>query len=502
MTEIDNYYVPEEMDAVLEDEYSGKNFANYRKAIVTKVAYLVGIDFEKLQTKELFVPEIVDEMSTHEYATVIRNLCILRKQFFCNYRKISNERMNNYKRIEELDAYLDIELIKELRKIGIEVATVSDKRDPFINIAYINQYIQDNIDKVRNLFPEWIKFNYLRSLFLIPKGYSGKNGETLKRLCSTVKNAIISTSIAYTNSFKFYPYGAYLSWPCPLCKKDGNILFNDLKFLRLLYEANHDSFTAKKYVVDAKMAKKEDIYRFVSDAKNIVAYVDCENVDPYAFAATLVNLNEDNLSKIKSIKLYDDVHTSTAWDYLSKLTSIPVEHIEVERLLENKSLVDMKMAISVAKEYYEDDVESALLVSSDSDFWALIDGMKEKVSFYVLNEKEKTSVTVIETLDKHGVSHCYMSDFAQDVIQQFKAEVLYLGLESRVKEFNETGTFIPLKVYDLIDEIFREAYIVGETGQIKREKEAFYTKYFSNGWVIRPVIENDEPRMKIIVKRK
>ena len=111
-----------------------------------------------------------------------------------------------------------------------------------------------------------------------------------------------------------------------------------------------------------------------------------------------------------------------------------------------------------------------MLVSSDSDFWAVIEKM-DKVKFFVLNEKKKTSQTIVETLNNHGVPHCYMSDFAQDVIQKFKSEVLYLGLESRVREFNETGMFMPLDVEELINEIFGEAYIIAEESQLKKEKE-------------------------------
>lgn len=42
---------------------------------------------------------------------------------------------------------------------------------------------------------------------------------------------------------------------------------------------------ASRYVVDAKADTKEGVYEFLDDAVNVAVFVDCENVDPYAFGA-------------------------------------------------------------------------------------------------------------------------------------------------------------------------------------------------------------------------
>lgn len=500
MEENEIYEIPSEMLDLLDENYNGKN-ENYRKSIVTRMAYLIGVADKKLENVSRFVFEDVEELRNNENATIIRHLCILRSQFFRNFLEISKARYN-YKLIEELNSYLSIDSIKYLRSKGIEVASVSDKPDPAVNVAYINQYLQDNIDKIKDIFPEWVKFKYIRALFLMPRGYAGKNGEFLKRDYYKVVKTIKEASEAYAKRARYYPYQMYLTWLYELDERDGNVLYNDLKFLEMLYEANYDQFTSRKYVVDAKISAKEDIYKFVNEAMNIAVYVDCENVDPYAFAAALKNLDEDNLEKITVINLYDDAHTSTAWDYISEIIKIPVEHFEVDRVLENKSLVDQKMGLAIQRDYYENDIESAMLVSSDSDFWATIEELESKVHFYVLNEKNKTSKAIIETLDNHGIPHCYMDNFAQDVVQKFKLEVLYLGLESRVREFNETGTFMPLDVDELINELFEEAYIRAEESQLKKEKEAFYNKYLKNGLSIKPTTEDGKLKLRLELKRK
>ena len=46
----------------------------------------------------------------------------------------------------------------------------------------------------------------------------------------------------------------------------------------------------------------------------------------------------------------DDVHTASAWSILEKFTSIPVEHITIERIKQNKSLVDIRLTARACQE--------------------------------------------------------------------------------------------------------------------------------------------------------
>ena len=38
----------------------------------------------------------------------------------------------------------------------------------------------NNIDKIKNLIPDWIKFEYIKALFLMPGGYAGHGGSAIK----------------------------------------------------------------------------------------------------------------------------------------------------------------------------------------------------------------------------------------------------------------------------------------------------------------------------------
>lgn len=191
----------------------------------------------------------------------------------------------------------------------------------------------------------------------------------------------------------------------------GNILYNDKKFVSLLYEANADYFTDLSKVSDAGNLTKAGIYKFLDKSERVVVVVDCENSDPYKLYATLNNLNQEALlNKICKIILYDDIHTTSAWKILERFTQIPIEHVLIERIKENKSLVDIRLTTGTCREYYQNNVDSFILVSSDSDYWGLISAMPE-VRFFVMVESEKCSPTIKNALINAGISYCYIDDF-------------------------------------------------------------------------------------------
>ena len=495
----------ERFDEMLEyfgDEVSDTNdhFENYRKNIITVVAYLIGVPDEKFTGDDRFDIEEYNRLKTNENATIIKYLCRLRTQFLRNYKSIDDARKYDLRSIDKMPDYLDVEGIKYLRELGIEV-NVANAKTPSVNIAYLNQYILDNIDKAKPLIPDWVKFQYIKSLFLMSGGYAGHNGTNIKNNYKKIFGVIFEAGKTYGMQRSAYPYQMYISWPYTFRETDGNILYNDLKFLKMLYAAFGDKFQASRYVVDARSDTKEDVYEFLAEAVNVAIFVDCENVDPYAFGATILNLDEGVLSKIKKIVLYDDVHTSTAWDYITDIMAIPVVKKDIERVLDNKSLVDITMTAGVCEEYYRNDMESIILASSDSDFWGLIKQLP-RARFLVLNEFRKTSGAIIEQLDKYNIMHCYMSDFAQDTVQKFKSDVLYLGLMEKIKRFNETGEFGTLDVNELLQQLFYDANIIGADGQVKKEKDAFFNKYLKNGLLIKPVMENGSLRFKIELYKK
>ena len=93
--------IPQEMQELLDAEENGNAFENYRKNIVTKIAYLIGVSEEKLLNGSKFAIEELEELKKNENSTIIRHLCILRTQFFRNYLNINTAR-RNFRRVEGL----------------------------------------------------------------------------------------------------------------------------------------------------------------------------------------------------------------------------------------------------------------------------------------------------------------------------------------------------------------------------------------------------------------
>jgi len=110
---------------------------------------------------------------------------------------------------------------------------------------------------------------------------------------------------------------------------------------------------------------KGNIYDFIASSEKVDIVVDCENSDPYKLCASLRDLEHEYISKISRIILVDDEHTSTMWRILERFTDIQVEHIMTERIKQNKSLVDMKLAIRTCQEHYQKEVDAFILICEE-----------------------------------------------------------------------------------------------------------------------------------------
>ena len=455
-------------------------FDNYSKKYVTLVGYLIGVD-EGIITKDLFDKTYLEKIRYDKSIEIIRALSRLRLNFLRAYEKIHKAKIADiFINFDKMEDVIDVDSLRYLKTQGIDALRSGIGSNEFTkHILNINQLIEENVDNIRSYIPEWIKWEYIKNIFIMPDCACGQNECYYKDKKRTQQKITKVHEIRkdYYNNVNFYPYHVYLNWNRK--KRDeesGNILFNDAKFFSKLYASNGDVFKAHRYVINAKETVKVSVYDFVKKANNVAIFVDCENVDPYNFAATLKNLEEQRISKIKKVVLYDDVHTTNAWDLLQDVLRLNVEHEEVERVKQDKSLVDHALTLGVAKAVYKENMDSIIIASSDSDFWSLVKYLPE-VNFLVMNERRITSSTVIEKLDENCIPHCYMDEFAQDAIQPYKNKVLERNLLDVINHFNETGYFEYLSVDELLENVFNKSNIKGDKGQIDKEKENFYKKY-------------------------
>lgn len=471
-------------------------FENYKTDLVTKLSWLLGVRGNFFTAENsTFDNDALKEIKQDKDANIVRSLCLLRIDFLRNYNYIF-DKQTNFIPLEQMDEqFVHLNAIKYLRQNNIEI--VQANRNTTMYIAYINQLILDYVDRIKKHIPTWIKWEYIRNLFLMPDCYSGHKGNLIASKGDQAKVAkkIHYIKNIYTSKLSFFPFSIYLNWPQNrMSDTYGNIFFNDAKFLNIIYSVNNDSINAENYVVDAKADDKNSIYNFIENAKNICIFVDCENVDPYIFISIFKNLNSNNLIKIKKIVLIDDKHTCFAWSKLESVVDIPIEHHEVERLLEHKSLVDINLTAVICKEYYANNVESIILCSSDSDFWGLIKSIPQ-ANFLILNESDKTSCATIEKLELEGIKHCFMDSFAQGEVHEFKEQILKLTLNRKIARFNREGVLESLEPMMLVERIFSESRIRGSEEQLIKEKQNFYNRYLKKGLKLN-VVEDKEGKLK------
>lgn len=416
--------------------------------IVSAVAYLAGVP-KRIFENEYEPPKLesYQRLEQDKNARIIRNLCQVRTAIQRNFRAINEKMRTEYKSLFTLPEYVPSECINQLSADGISFVKKSSIRLAQ-HIVEINRILTDRINNCKHLFPLWINWNYIREMFLMPDGLSEAGTKAASQL--------------YYANLSYYPYQVYLNW---VPSDKGNILYNDKKFVTLLYQEHEDAFQDYHLVTDAGTGVKRGIYDFLDESRRTVVVVDCENSDPYKLCATLNGLEPDRLEKISKVILFDDVHTVDAWRVLESHTPLPVEHVMIERIKQNKSLVDIRLATGVCHEFYRSQADSFILVSSDSDYWGLISSLPE-ARFLVMVEHDKCGPDMKAALQKSSIFYCYIDDFYTGGLEELKREVLFKEISARLDK-------IDINAYTLLADALRAARME----MTPTEQQRFYEKH-------------------------
>ena len=73
---------------------------------------------------------------------------------------------------------------------------------------------------------------------------------------------------------------------------------------------------------------------------------------------------------------------------------------------------------------YKNDVDSFVIVSSDSDYWGLISSLPD-AHFLVMIEREKCGPDMKEALADSGIFYCYLDDFYSGNSEDIKKNALF-----------------------------------------------------------------------------
>lgn len=398
------------------------------KEVVTTIAYMIGVRKSALESSYSECTETLEKLYADKEATVIRYLCKLRTVLMQKFKRTDTAIRFELKNLTSLDWY-DHDNIKQLEEWGFEIIHVNYRAEKYMQD--FTRLINENIDKCSRLFYDWINWEYIRDLFFVPK-YNNPN-------------VMRDEFTKYMANIENYPFQVYIHWqPAEL----GSIVYSDRKFLKIIYAQHNDIFTDYTKYRDAADETKDNIYNFIDSSTKTAIAVDCENSDVFKLFSVLKGLNQDELSKIEKITLYDDTNTTSGWDWLSQFTHIPVEHIEIERVTNRKSLVDVRMTASVVTDFYRDGITSFIIVSSDSDFWGLIESLPN-ANFLVMYEYEKCGTAIKSALTQHGIYYCAIDDFCTAGTEELKKAVLFAELEKHLPTlYGENPLELTHKIYE------------------------------------------------------
>lgn len=429
--------------------YVYTDYRNPTYHIVSLVGYLIGVD------KQNFAPpgehrldeEVYDKTDKSKNARIVRNLCRIRTGFEKNYSAIRNAFRYDIKNIGTAPDLIPSDAVNGLAQDGVSIYKSKPDVDDYI--ITINRELSNRINTVQSLFPEWINWKYIKDLFLMPGG--------------TKPDGIKAAGFEYNKNRNKYPFQCYINWHGG---DNGNILYCDEKFVTLLYESWEDYFENISLVRDAGNLTKADIYNFLADSGKAIMVVDCENSDPVKLAAALSGLSPASKAKVSKILLFDSEYTTASWNILAQAGSFPIEHVTVLRLNEKKSQVDMTLATRTCKEVYTNGVDSVILVSSDSDYWALIQSLAD-IDFLVMVERRKCGTEILNALEQRNIVYCFLDDFCTNASYAIKTTTILTELRLRLDSaFN-------ININEMLDDVIHNTWVQ----MTVKEKQAFYDRY-------------------------
>ncbi len=435
-----------------------------KRDIVSRVAYLIGVDgkYFGLENGENINPQfyrsVYDEMNQDKEARIVRSLCQLRTKMQRNFKAICIEMNSDIKNIDAMPDLIPPEILKSLEQDGIPFVRARRRLEDYI--VDVHNYLLPHVPNCQKFMPEWVKWPYIRNLFFMTKGNTIDGNKEAARL--------------YYENRDLFPYQAFINWYPD--EGDGNILRDDAKFLPILYEHNRDRFYDMSKVTDAGDAAIEDTSDFFTRSERILIAIDCENADPCKVIGVMKELEaRDMLEKIAKIILVDDEHTSTQWRALRRNENLPLEYYMTDRVKDEKSAVDVALTIKFYREIIQGraegkPIDSAVIVSSDCDFWPLIE-LTPEVKFLVMLEYDNCSQAYYQRLQNNDVPFFYIDEYFASGNLELKTENL---LQEVIREIEE-GYLSKINLFSIMNRALNKL----DLKMNESEASSFYEKYMA-----------------------
>lgn len=388
-----------------------------KRELCLKVAYMLGVrddllrDWNDIENYD----ELLAALRADKSATIIRCLCRLRTELMKHFTQTHKLMMYSMLNLSSIEWFNTHDEVKYLRSVGLDIQKANYSVSKYMRDFSL--LINDRINACEHLFPkDWQRFDLIKKLFVIPKCHR--------------EDVMIEKYEAYNGDRSVYPYQMFVA---NRPDDDENLLYDDERFLRILILNNGEEYRPNQNSNDATDETKYRLKNFIENAGKVSIVVDCENSDPYKLVSILRGLETKVHDHITKIVLFDDYNCSLAWDIIHDFISLPIEHIMLERITAHKSFLDVRLAANVCKQHYKEDIDSFIILSSDSDYWGLVEELTS-ASFLLMYENGQTAHRFKEALQEHGHYIVCLDDFCSGNVEDFQNTVLFTALADMLDE--------------------------------------------------------------------
>ena len=395
------------------------------------------------------------------FFTFIKSAAALRDSFeeFARAGENFASENSDIKNLNSIPDLVPQDALKTLESDGIQFVRARRRLDEYI--VDVHNYLLPHVPNCQKFLPEWVKWPYVRNLFFINRGNTIEGNKEAARIYSEFRD--------------LFPYQSFINWNPD--EGDGNILRDDAKFLPILYERNRDRFYDMSKVTEAGDAALTSPEDFFANSERVIIAVDCENADPCKVIGIIKDLDAKGLvNKIAKILLVDDEHTSSQWRALRRNEKLPLEYYLTDRVKDEKSAVDVALTIKFYREISElrnsdTPVDSAIIISSDCDFWPLIE-LTPEVKFLVMLEYDNCSQAYYQRLQNNDVPFFYIDEYFTSGNIELKTEVV---LQEVIHEIEENH-LSKLNLFSVINRALSKIDLKMNEAEIMQ----FIEKYIAN----------------------
>ena len=153
------------------EQLKAEDYQQDQTRLCTMMAFLIGVDWLKCSFYYEQDKALYEELKANKACVIIRSLCRIRTNLILNFSETENEIRYNLCNIDRQERFR--EDVKTLHKNDVDIIKVNYHVNQYL--ADLNKLIAQRINDVKGIFPDWVRWDYIRPLFIMPKGQNEKD---------------------------------------------------------------------------------------------------------------------------------------------------------------------------------------------------------------------------------------------------------------------------------------------------------------------------------------